>query len=257
MFFILSKTTDFLLMPLSIFFYLLFYVLFTKNHARRQKMLVFAVVYLYIISNGFLVNAFVRAWEFAPVEVSQLPNRNVGIVLTGGIISTSSPDASQNLHLGSQADRLAQAVVLYKLGKIQKILVSGGSSSLSKVREDIEGPQILQFLRLAGIPSEAIIAETRSRNTRENAVFSAKILNKFYPNQTHYLITSAFHLRRSVGCFQAAGVRVVAVPAAFFGQKTNLEIDNLFLPQEVNLLIMNKLVHEIIGFLVYKARGYC
>ena len=257
MFFILSKTIDFLLLPLCIFFYLLFYVLFTKNHARRHKVLVFAVIYLYVISNGFLVNEAVRAWEYAPVEVRKLPVLSVGIVLTGGVVSTASPDASQNLHLGSQADRLAQAVVLFRMGKIQKILISGGSSSLSKHRNDIEGPQIVAFLRLSGIPAQAILTETKSRNTHENAIFSAKILQELYPNQTHYLITSAFHLRRAVGCFQTAGVKVMAVPAAFMSQKTNFNPDNLFLPEEVNLLIMNKLVHEIIGFWVYKVRGYC
>ena len=257
MFFILSKTIDFVLMPLSIFFYLVFYVLLTKNHARRQKVLLFTVIYLYAICNGFLVNYAVRAWEYAPVEVAKLPVRSVGIMLTGGVIATSAPDAGQNLHLGSQADRLAQAVVLYKMGKIQKILVSGGSSSLDKHQKDVEGPQIVAFLGLMGVPNEAIMSEPQSRNTHENALFSAKILQNQFPGQTHYLITSAFHGRRAAGCFGKMGVSVQVVPAAFMGQKDRYKLDNLLLPQAENLLIINRLTHEIIGYWVYKLRGYC
>ena len=59
-----------------------------------------------------------------------------------------------------------------------------------------------ELLIRLGVPDSAIIVEPASRNTYENALFTREILKEKYPNATPrlLLITSAWHMRRSMGC---------------------------------------------------------
>ena len=70
-----------------------------------------------------------------------------------------------------------------------------------------EGKYAEQFLLNLGIPAADILIESESNNTRENAVFTQKLLTQKMPAAKCLLITSAFHMRRSIGCFNKVGMQ--------------------------------------------------
>ena len=105
----------------------------------------------------------------------------------------------------TSVDRLLQAMELYHSGKIKKILLTGGSGFVN-FQDWKESGLIAKVLLKSGVKQEDIILENNSRNTYENAEMSAVILKQHYPNARCILITSAFHMRRSLACFAKAGI---------------------------------------------------
>ena len=65
-----------------------------------------------------------------------------------------------------------------------------------------------------GVDPARIIVEDQSRNTEENARFTAAIVHP-EPKQRWLLVTSAFHMPRAIGVFEKAGFDVVADPVAY------------------------------------------
>jgi uncharacterized SAM-binding protein YcdF (DUF218 family) len=255
MFYILSKTFDVLLMPLPMIFMALVYCLITKNGARSRRVMVVSLVFLYLASNQIIVNQIVAWWEGPPVNESNIvKNYEVGVVLTGGMSKTYSP-GNQHIWVGKSFDRTAQAFQLYQSGKIKKILISGGQGNFRGNVTSREGQEMAVFLTKAGVKAEDIILEGKSLNTRENAKFSAQILqNKFHTNEC-ILITSAFHLPRSLGCFKKVGINPLPFPAHFMQEQTVFWFDKL-LPNEEALFYFYVVFHEMIGVAVYKVAGY-
>jgi uncharacterized SAM-binding protein YcdF (DUF218 family) len=254
MFYFLSKTFDVLVMPLTLALLAILYSIFTKNHARKRKVLWSVVVFLYLVSNPLLVNQLVRWWEGAlPPTITQ--PYEVGVVLTGGMTKLYQ---SQTKHfwMGDVADRAVQAFELYKEGKIKKILISGGQGNL---RGTAKGPSesdgVKQYLILSGVNPADIIQEAKSRNTRENALFSAKILREQFRTDRCVVITSAFHLRRSVACFKKAGIEVLPHSAQYLQEDLVVWFDQFF-PSEQALESFYTIWHEMVGYAIYRVMGY-
>lgn len=160
--------------------------------------------------------------------------------------------------LGDQADRLGQALFLYKTGRVQKILISGGSSDLlfmgHEARE--EGQEAMRFLQLAGVPTRDLLWETRSRNTRENALFSARVLRRQYNTDRCVVVTSAFHMRRALACFRRAGLRPTPFAGAYLQQPGHLVIADLLVPHEQTFADAMHLIKECVGYVTYAVMGY-
>src|SRR5215217_8022118 len=128
MFYFLSKAIDFIAMPLSIAFFLLLYSLFAQNRKGRKSAAITAFVLLYLISNTFLVNSALNWWEPKPVNMHELSQTyDVGVLLSGGLMDSNHP-AEDHAVLGKRGDRVLQTYLLYKAGKIKKILITGSSS---------------------------------------------------------------------------------------------------------------------------------
>ena len=143
-----------------------------------------------------------------------LSNERYGaIVLLGGATSPASPPTRPHPDLGDATDRIWHAARLYKQGLAPKIIVSGGRSPGMETRPDIQTEaQIMRELLLdLGVPDSALILEDQSRTTRENA----EKTKSFVKNQSVALVTSAFHMPRSVKTFENAGLKVDAYPTDF------------------------------------------
>lgn len=99
-----------------------------------------------------------------------------------------------------------------------------------------------------------MILEDRSRNTRENAQFSADLVHP-EPGERWLLVTSAWHMPRAVGCFRQAGFTVTAFPVDYrtrgWGDRVRL---NGFASD--GLLQLDLAVKEWIGLVVYRIAGY-
>lgn len=253
MFYFFSKTFDILLMPLSVAVMALVYSLFTKNALSKKRTTIAVILFLLVFSNPIIVNKLLIWWELKPPK--NIATHTVGVVLTGGMTHAYDP-TSKHVWLGNEADRMAQAFQLYKEGKIKKILISGGVGKLTKVDTlSMEAKNVKHYLTVCGIPETDIILETQARNTRENALFSAKILRNQFHTSTCILITSAFHMRRAVGCFKKVGISATPYPAQYHQRNIIVWFDQMF-PSEEALHNLYTIWHEIVGYTVYKMVGY-
>lgn len=254
MFHIVSKIFTFVLMPAGIICILLVYAIFTKNRSRSKKSIILALVFFYFFSTPFIVNEALLMWETPPTSVSSVTPHDIGIVLTGGIINTEKEPA-ENVFLGSTADRIGQALLLYKKGKIKKIIISGGEVPVLAKGVTKEINQAVRYLIISGVPKESIFLENRSTNTRENALNTSAILRKQFPNESCLLITSAFHIKRAYGCFTKAGIKATPYGANYLSTKREWLLI-YFLPDGTSMTKTHLLAREILGYASYKLFGW-
>jgi uncharacterized SAM-binding protein YcdF (DUF218 family) len=260
MFYFLSKILYFLIMPLTLIMIGLGFAIFAKKPQTQKRSVLVSLMLIFVFGNGFLVNEALMLWEvpaIAPNEILQ--PYDVGIVLTGGMTSNIQSSDSQ-IFTDKQADRFIQPLRLYKMGKLKTILISGGNTDHIIMRKDVsnETLKVAQFLEEMGVKKEDILVETKAQNTRENALFSAEILKKNPQlGEKYMLFTSAYHQKRSVGCFQKAGITVTPFGTAYKSKARSFTLEALFIPHEFNMVEAYYLIHEILGFVVYKIMGYC
>jgi vancomycin permeability regulator SanA len=129
MFFILSKTLYYLMMPLVWVLGILLFARLTRNERLRKRLLTLGIGLVWLLGNNFLVNEALLLWEIPPTPMSRVGSYDVAIVLTGITNSTKQPRDRAYFEKG--ADRITHALQLYKMGKVKKILISGGSGSLN------------------------------------------------------------------------------------------------------------------------------
>ena len=253
MFFLLSKLLNFIIEPLVWVFVLLLLGIFYKNKARRRSFVIAAVIVFYFFTNNFIADRFMQVWEVPAMPDNELRGEyDAGIVL-GGILSYDQ--SIKRPQFNRSADRLFQALRLYREDKIRKIVLDGGSGSLvnAKMRE---APVMKKYLEEIGIPDSAMAIEPRSRNTHENAVFVKPILDSLAPHGRYLLITSASHMRRALKCFKKAGITVTPYSADRYSGPAKLVFDYLFIPDKYALNCWDVMLHEWVGYIVYKMMGY-
>ncbi len=259
MFYFLSKTAGYFLTPAGCLLALLIGALVFKRHRRRLLLITLALYWLF--GNSFLADELARVWEASPTTILPPPTsaNRVAVVLTGGMVNASLPVLPARPMLAGQADRLGQALYLYKTGRVRKILISGGSTSLFFLGKETmhEGQQAMAFLHLAGVPIADLVWETRSRNTHENALFSANVLRNRFHTTECILITSAFHMRRAEACFRKVGLHPIPFPAIFIQQpRSSAGLTDLLVPHEQTLAESLLLIREVFGYVAYKVAGY-
>ena len=232
---------------------------FSRNPKVKKLSLRISLGLIFLFGNGFLVNEAMLWWEVPPISPEAISKPfDVGIILTGGMI-TNKKSSDNQIFTDKTADRFIQPLRLYKMGKLKKILITGGSTDIKLIRQDAsnETLKVAQLLEELGVRKEDIILERKAKNTRENAVNTVEILmkNPQYGNK-YLLFTSAFHTRRALGCFQKIGVKITVFPTAFKSKQRSFTIDNLLIPRELNLFEAYDLIHEMVGYVVYKILGY-
>jgi uncharacterized SAM-binding protein YcdF (DUF218 family) len=255
MFFILSKTLNFFIQPFNlILLFLALSFIVRKKPWKRWLRLLSLGLFLFF-SNGLIFNALLGMWEVPAVAIDSLPGQyQVGIVLGGTTDTEREP--KDRLFFRKGADRVTHALHLYHAGKIRKILFTGGNPRLFDEPEKDNRP-IYDFYVMCGVQPEDIIIENRSRNTHENALYAKALMEEAGIEGRAILITSAFHMRRSMATFEQAGLQVTAFSGDF---NTALPEDRLsfsaFFPSAVVLHQWNMFIKELIGYAAYDLAGY-
>lgn len=253
MFFILSKVLNFLTNPLVFVFGFLIASLFVKRARLKKRFFWIAFSLLIFFSNDFISNEVMRAWEGEATPYASIEKAyDWGIVLTGVTANDRQPADRVYFHHG--ADRVLHAVQLYKNGIIKKILISGGSGALI-VKNRPEADEIMDVMIMAGVPAADILVERDSRNTHESAVNSKVILNK-QPGVGYLLITSGFHMRRSIGCFKKTDIHADTFRADFYTHPRYWTPDVLLVPRADSIGLWQKMLKEWVGIIAYRVAGY-
>jgi uncharacterized SAM-binding protein YcdF (DUF218 family) len=250
MFFILSKTLYFLVMPITLVVMAFLLCVFWKRF--RKQFFIAGFGLLLLFTNLFIGNLLLLAWEVQPQPISSLSEYPVGIVL-GGITADKEP--RDRSHVVGDADRILHAIQLYREGKIEKILLSGGSGKLltDSVPEAISLKRILDH---AQIPDSDILVEPTSRNTYENALNSKGFLTDQNISGPVLLITSAYHMRRAEACFEKVGLAVDPFPVSMRSDTPKFTPDWLIIPTSAAIGSFEIVVRECVGMVAYWVVGY-
>lgn len=180
------------------------------------------------------------------------PTQVDGIILLGGAIETALPSPLGLPQTNDHADRILEFARLARQFPQARLIFTGGTADISQTGAK-ESDLFPPLLSLLGISPERMEYENNSRNTYENAIFS-KYLAAPKPGQHWILVTSAFHMPRSVAIFESAGWPVIPAPADY---KTDgkLRILPTNLNVAGNLSDFSTALREIIGMAAYAASG--
>lgn len=217
---------------------------FTRWRRIGQVLLGFALVAHWIASTPVFANWLELRLksQFPPQSIERLPQSDAVIVL-GGVAA----------NLGNPADRIMHALRIYRAGKASLIVISGGNLQQVGVPES---QLIADLLVELGAPRSALILETGSRNTRENALNTAAIFEK-NGWRNGLLVTSGAHMPRALAAFRKVGLSVT--PTA-----TDISVGPFFLLSSFLDLLPDAwalgrtmiAIKEMIGISVYRYRGW-
>lgn len=250
---IITKILSLLVYPLSLGLVLLLLSVLSGAVGRRgfswlMGFLAFAIIYG--ASTEFGAEALMQPLEarhpaFSPEE---LPKADAIVLLGGSTGGESRFGRGGDLNDG--ADRVVAAAELYHAGKAPVILLSGGSEPPERPEADL----MAEKLAVMQVPKAALILETQSRTTHDNAVYSAEILKR--AGYEHILlVTSGAHMRRSLALFQAQGLQVTAAAADHQIPRFADPYVPAWLPTMDRLARSTRAMHEWVGYWVYDLAG--
>jgi uncharacterized SAM-binding protein YcdF (DUF218 family) len=251
--FTLTKLITLLVYPLSFSLLLCLLALILRRLWRGRLSFytaLFALSWLYLCSTALFANFLVNTLErdFMSRAMSVVAPAEA-IVLLGGAMRGDTHMGTL-ADLNRHADRLVHAVALYKAGKAPLIMLTGGGPA--GVRP--EAQQMKDILAVMGVPADRMLLENQSRDTHDNAVYSARLLKSRGINRI-LLVTSAYHMRRSAALFEAQGLEVVPAPTDY-QQLVGPQVLPGWLPLVNNLAQTTDALHEIVGYWVYRWRGW-
>jgi uncharacterized SAM-binding protein YcdF (DUF218 family) len=142
-----------------------------------------------------------------------LPPDVAGVIILGGFESGAVAAARGELSLNEAAERLTEGLLVAIDRPRAKVVFSGDDGTLFASPSNV-ATTVGRWLEAVGIARERIVLEGKSRTTWENALFLHDIL-KPQPGQRWVLVTSAFHMPRSVGTFRRLGFDVLPWPADY------------------------------------------
>jgi uncharacterized SAM-binding protein YcdF (DUF218 family) len=176
-----------------------------------------------------------------------------GIIILGGFEDTYGTKERGVLTLGDGAERLTEGVLWAHRLPRARVVYSGGSATVLEASPSAASA-VAEFIVGTGIAAERVVLESRSRNTRENAVMTHDIL-KPKLGERWLLVTSAFHMPRAMGVFRAAGFDVIAWPVGY--RSTGIsDIARVTAHLGAGTYFVDICVKELIGLIVYRLRGW-
>ncbi len=166
MFFILSKILAFVIAPYTWLFFGLIFLLKKLWNTPYKKWVFGFTIFMYVISNSFLVDEVVRVWEYCDDDIYLKDTKYDLAIVLGGMGRID--ERQDRFDFNQSGDRLFQTLELYHKQRVEKILITGGSGSISKPHHR-EAAYIKKYLKNIAIPDSNIIIENNSKNTYENA----------------------------------------------------------------------------------------
>ena len=214
MFFFLSKTLGTMLLPINFLIgvgLLGAVLLATRRAVLGRRLLATSALLLALCGFLPLGKLLILPLEqrFPPWDASRgAPD---GIVVLGGAIDPDLSAAHGQAVFTRSADRIVATAILARQYPKARIVFSGGNANLLADDSAKEADYALSALEELGVAKERLMAERLSRNTVENAEFVKTVANP-KAGERWLLVTSAFHMPRSIGLFRRAGFPVEAYP---------------------------------------------
>lgn len=257
MFFVAAKVLGFLLQPSSLMVGAVIVGAALAGTAWRRVargLLWGAALALLICGLSPLGDVLIRPleWRFPRAELDRAGIPITGIIVLGGAEDSRSPDSPELAPLNEAAERYTEAVALARRLPRARLIFSGGSALLLR-NELPEADTAGRLFEALGIDRDRMTLESKSRDTYENATFTARILNP-QPNQRWLLVTSAWHMPRAMGCFRRAGFAVEAWPVDYRTSR-QLKLPRMHNSIPDGLKRIDIVTREYAGLVIYYLTG--
>jgi len=216
-----------------------------------RRLLSFCAFLLIII--GFLP---VGEWLISPLENrfnanAALPQEVNGIVVLSGAISPYQSEAWNQVEFGTAAERLTNFVYLAKLYPNAQLVFTGGTGSVTE--QEFKAADYAGYLfDQLSLTDRVIVFERESRNTYENAVNSKELVSPA-ADENWVLISSAFHMPRSIGIFCQLDWPMIPYPVDHYSRKDDLYRVEFSFAE--NLGTLGTAIREWVGLTVYRFTG--
>jgi uncharacterized SAM-binding protein YcdF (DUF218 family) len=271
MFYFLSKFLPLFVYPAGLACVLLAAALILRRRPRWVAGLITAALLVVGLGGNRLASmVLLRSleWQHPSLTADEILRINGGdpvdaiVVLGGGARQHLAPRPANEI--GEAGDRMIYAARLYRAGVAPVVLVSGGNAPLYNPGDEPESLAMAELLTFFGVPREAIVLESQSRNTYENAIESEELLDA--AGMSHIvLVTSAMHMPRSYAIFKKLDLDVIPAPTdymltrsdwAFYTQpRPGVQVMNV-IPKAEYMELTEKAMKEYIGIVVYRLRGW-
>jgi len=248
---VISKLIDHLFLPPGIFILLLIFSLILLQF-RKYKLLHFTLILtaalLYLFSIEPVKDALIMPLEdkYPALQVKSYIEADYIVILGGGTIGASPEEGGRGSLSPDALKRLFYGAYLHKQYNLP-IIVTGGRIFNNK--KESEARVAARSLVIMGVPSNQVLQEGNSRNTWENALL---VKREISPGRV-LLVTSAYHMARSMMSFTENGISSIAAPTDYKSERTGYTLLS-FLPSMGNLTNSYRALHEYIGYIYYSLK---
>jgi uncharacterized SAM-binding protein YcdF (DUF218 family) len=251
--FLFKKITGLILSPLTVCIVLLVSGLFLLLFTRRQKTgkftVTLGVAFLLFMSYDALPDRALGILEhkYPPLkEINSISDVKWIVVLGGG--HSSDPNLPVASRLSEESlSRLIEGVIIHKRLPESRMLLSGGN-----IFDPVpESKSMAELAIILGIDKDDIHEEPAGLDTEDQAILIKKIVGK----DKFILVTSAFHMPRSMALFQKQGMQPIPATAGHRIKDKEMIDPFMFFPDSGGIGKMELAVHEYLGMLWSKLRG--
>ena len=255
----LDKILTQIFSPIGVTLGVVFLALVLLTFGRRRgatALLVLALAWGWGWSTPFLGDLLRRELmdvdRYPPHHAEELPTGDAIVVLGGGVWPVSGTLVYPDLTYA--ADRIWHAARLYHAGKAPLIIASGGKV-WPRYQQQSEAEAMRVVLNAFGVPDSGIVMESNSRNTRQNAAFTAKLAIRQGIRRV-LLVTSLRHMRRAESAFRSVGIEVIPSAVDFPRRRSRAPWILRIFPNAYILARNSGLLKEHLGILVSRLKDW-
>lgn len=218
-----------------------------------RGLVMLALLMFWALSTEPVRDALTTPLEFAypALQPSDKNFEHTAIVLLGGGIYANAPEygGSDELRSYAMMRTLYAAHVAKRTGL--NIYATGGTP-LDHGMNDAEGDVMRRWLIRLGVAEDKVFAESHAENTWQNAIYIKDLLAKKGIKDI-ILVTSAWHIPRSVWCFEAQGFNVIPAPTAYLTSQQDYDMRS-FIPRWTVFSDSGQALHEYLGLFWYRLK---
>ena len=220
---------------------------------KKKNWLIGSLLLIYMLSIRPVSDMLIKPLEYRYGQPALTALQDArAIVMLGGGACKGVKDFDGEGQIGADAaNRLLMALRLHKALHLPIVLSGGQVFSYSASEAEIE----YRLLKACGVEEKYLITESKSRNTAENASFTRQFCEQNGFDKV-ILVTSAYHMPRSVMLFERAGMHVLPYPTDYKTDKDLVLDPFAFVPDIANLRKSAIALKEYIGITAIKAGVY-
>ena len=231
---------------------------FRRRGRLARAMAAGALVILLVCGNGWVVGAMVRSLESASSPINPSASADAIVILSGGILPRVYPRTT--VEVSDAGDRVLYGAELFRRQRAPRVIVTG-NVSIGGLAARPEADDMSDLLERIGVPRMAILAERQAQSTHEHAVNLCPTFSELRIHRV-LLVTSAMHMRRSLGVFRRSCPAVEYLPAPTDFRSVDGPPEPWYrqlariVPTPRTLHDFGDVTHEYVGILYYHARGW-
>jgi len=253
----ISKSIALLLLPPGGLIVLIALGLLFWKFRGGKELIITALVLLWVLSTEPVRDVLISPLEshYAALKINhynynqqQFSHDHMVIVLLGGGIYQNAPEFNGQNALKDHA--LMRTLYAAELAKKTALDIYSTGGTGASGNQEPEAKIMNRWLIKFGVDPNKTFRENAAKTTWENAALLKAILQK---KDIHniILVTSAWHMPRSVHAFKAQGFDVIPAPCAYVGNQGAYNLLS-FLPQAHVLADSSDALHEYMGILWYQ-----